>query len=202
MCRNVSHGGNLPHCEIRLCAAVLNQTPTNLRRSAPDRRGAPHRGRKNRTKPGAVAWLWRLVTSSEAKPVRNRVFMDTSEYALRPSSLAMWLGRIDLVSERGRGRSCEQATTPTTAACEPLNGLTFLVENMECHEADIGNFILAERNFLTHYCVSRRRIRSRPGCFGHSARERQRQSGRSQNRYGFAALRGLFHARHLNSPGQ
>jgi hypothetical protein len=30
---------------------------------------------------------------------------------VRPSSLAMWLGRTDLVSERGRGRSREQATT-------------------------------------------------------------------------------------------
>ena len=76
--------------------------------------------------------------------------MDTSEYALRPSSLAMWLGRIDLVSERGRGRSREQATTTTTAAGEPFTGLTFLVENMECRQADIENFILAERNFLTH----------------------------------------------------
>ena len=121
---------------------------------------------------------------------------------VRSSCLAMWLGRIDLVSERGRGRSREQATTTTTAAGEPLTGLTFLVENMECRQADVGNFILAERNFLTHGCVSRRRIRSQYGSCGHSARERQRQSGRSQNRYGFAALRGLFHARHLNSPGQ
>ena len=92
---------------------------------------------------------------------------------VRPASLAMWLGRIDLVSERGRGRSREQATTTTTAAGEPFTGLTFLVENMECRQAHIGNFILAERNFLTHCCVSRRRIRSRAGCCGHSARQRQ-----------------------------
>ena len=119
-----------------------------------------------------------------------------------PSGRAMRLGRIDLVSKRGRGRSREQATTTTTAAGEPLAGLTFFVKDMECRQADIGNFILAERNFLTHCGVARRRIWSRPGCCGHSARHRQRQSGRSQNRYGFATVRGSLHARHLNSPGQ
>ena len=61
--------------------------------------------------------------------------------------------RIGIVSERGRGRSREQATTTTAAAGEPFTGLTFLVENMECRQAHIGNFILAERDFLTRCCV-------------------------------------------------
>jgi hypothetical protein len=54
------------------------------------------------------------------------------------------LGRIDLVSKRGRRRAREQATTTTTAAGGPLAGLIFVVEDMECRQADIGNFILAE----------------------------------------------------------
>ena len=122
---------------------------------------------------------------------------------VRSSCLAMWLGRIDLVSERGRGRSCEQATATTAAAGEPFTCLVFLVENMERRQADIGNFILAERNFLTHGCVSPRRIRSRYGCCGHSACERQRQSGRSQKGHSFTStvsLGGLLRARHRNSP--
>jgi hypothetical protein len=112
------------------------------------------------------------------------------------------LDRIDIVSERGRGRSREQATTTTTAAGEPLAGLTFIVNDMECCQANIGNFILVDRNFLTHCGVAHRRIWSRPDCCRHCARHCQRQSRRSQNRYGFTAMRGLLHTRHLNSPGQ
>ena len=72
-----------------------------------------------------------------------------------------------------RRRAREQATTTTTAAGEPLAGLIFVVEDMECRQADIGNFMLAERNFLTHCYVARRRIWSRPGGCGHSARQRR-----------------------------
>jgi hypothetical protein len=117
-----------------------------------------------------------------------------------PSGRATRLGRIDIVSERGRGRSREEATTTTTATREPLAGLTFFVEDMEGRQADIGNFLLAERHFQTDCGVARRRIWSRPGCYRHSTRQRQRQSGRSQNRYGFSPLRGLLHPRHLDSP--
>ena len=46
-------------------------------------------------------------------------------------------GRIGIVSERGRGRSREQATTATTAAGEPLAGLAFFVGDMECRQADM-----------------------------------------------------------------
>ena len=47
----------------------------------------------------------------------------------------------------GRGRSREQATTTTTAAGEPLAGLEFLVEHMECHQGDIGKFLFARARF-------------------------------------------------------
>jgi hypothetical protein len=117
------------------------------------------------------------------------------------SSRAMRLGRIDIVSERGRWRSREQATTTTTATREPFAGLTFFVEDMERRQADIGNFLLAERHFMTDCGVACRRIWSRPR-YRHSTRQRQRQSGRSQNRYGFAPLRRLLYSRHLDSPGQ
>jgi hypothetical protein len=59
-------------------------------------------------------------------------------------------GRIGIVSERGRRRSREQATTTTTAAGEPLAGPAFFVEDMECRQADIGNFLLAERDLTAH----------------------------------------------------
>ena len=118
-----------------------------------------------------------------------------------PPSGATRLGRIDIVSERGRWRSREQATTTTTATREPLAGLTFFVEDIERRQADIGNFLLAQRHFLTDCGVACRGIWSRPGCYRHSTRQRQRQSGRSQNRYRFAPLRGSLHARHLDSPG-
>jgi hypothetical protein len=68
------------------------------------------------------------------------------------------LGRIDFVSERRRRRSREQATTATTATREPLAGLTFFVEDMERRQADIGNFLVAERHFLPYCGVARRRI--------------------------------------------
>ena len=75
-----------------------------------------------------------------------------------PSGRATRLGRINIVSERGRGCSREEATTATTATREPLAGLTFFVEDMERRQADIGNFLLAERHFLTDCRVARRRI--------------------------------------------
>ena len=99
--------------------------------------------------------------------------MDTSERVCAPVQSA------DVVASnrphfRARTRALARtATTTTTAAGEPFTGLTFLVENMECRQAHVGNFILAERNFLTHCYVSRRRIRSGAGCCGHSARQRQ-----------------------------
>jgi hypothetical protein len=119
----------------------------------------------------------------------------------------MWRqGRIGIVSERGRGRSREQATTTTTAAGEPLAGVAFLVEDMECRQTDLGNFLLAQRNFVSHSCVARQRIRCwRTAGSVCSARQRQRQPGRPQNRHGFAptlCLRSLLRARHVESPGQ
>ena len=89
-----------------------------------------------------------------------------------PSGRATGSRRIDIVSERGRGRPREQATSATTAARKPLAGLTFFVKDMERHQADIGNFFLAEHSFLTDGGVTRRRVRSRPGYYGRSTRQR------------------------------
>jgi hypothetical protein len=61
--------------------------------------------------------------------------------------------RIGIISERGRGRSREQATTTTTAAGEPLAGVAFFVEDMECRQTNLGNFLLAQCNFVSHSCV-------------------------------------------------
>ncbi len=89
-------------------------------------------------------------------------------------------GRIGIVSERRRGRSREQATTTTTAAGEPLAGLAFFVEDMECRQADIGNFLLAQCNFVSHSCAARQQIRCRRTADSlSSTRQRQRQPGRS-----------------------
>jgi hypothetical protein len=52
---------------------------------------------------------------------------------------------MDIVSEDGRWRSREQATTTTTATREPVAGLTFFVEDMERRQADIGNLFSGGR---------------------------------------------------------
>ena len=47
----------------------------------------------------------------------------------------------------------------------------FLVENIECRQVDVGDFLLVERDFVTHYGILRQHIRNwRSGCCGHSAR--------------------------------
>ena len=46
----------------------------------------------------------------------------------------------------------------------------FLVENIECRQVDVGDFLLVERDFATHHGILRQRIRNwRSGCCGHSA---------------------------------
>ena len=55
--------------------------------------------------------------------------------------------RIGIVSERGRGRSREQATTTATAAGEPLAGSDLFVKDMECRQSDVGNFLVGGAKF-------------------------------------------------------
>jgi hypothetical protein len=68
---------------------------------------------------------------------------------------------IGIAPERGRGRPREQATTTTTAAGEPLAGMAFFVEDMECRQADVENFLFTERDLVAHASVACQRIQRR-----------------------------------------
>jgi hypothetical protein len=72
-----------------------------------------------------------------------------------------------------------------------MRAAALLVEDVECRQADIGDFFFTERD---RRCgVARgRHIRCRPdGRRGSSARERQGKPSRSQHRYGFRPTRSL-----------
>ena len=82
----------------------------------------------------------------------------------------------------------------------------FFVEDVERRQADVGDFLLGESDFVAHSSVRRRHIRRRPtGC---AARQRERQTGGPQHRQSFASalsLRSLLRARHrghLHTSGQ
>jgi hypothetical protein len=73
----------------------------------------------------------------------------------------------------------------------------FFVEDVERRQADVGDFLLGESDFVAQSSVRRRHIRCRPtGC---AARQRERQTGGPQHRQSFApalSLRSLLRARH------
>jgi hypothetical protein len=90
------------------------------------------------------------------------------------------------------------------ATCQPHAVLrsfrVFFVTNIECRKAEVGDFLLTEHDFVTHYRIACRRIGSlRAGCCRRSAGQRQRQSSSPQSRRDFApalSFRSLFCARH------
>jgi hypothetical protein len=95
------------------------------------------------------------------------------------------------------------ASTASTASPRELHaGLrcsgVFLVEDIESRQADVGNFLLAERNHRTRCDVLRGNIRHRRR--GRSAAcHRQRHPGDSEHRQGFPhtlSLRSLLPMRH------
>jgi len=68
----------------------------------------------------------------------------------------------------------------------------FIVENIECRQADVRDFLLGKGDFVAHSGVLRRSCR-------YSGRERERQSGSPQG-WGESALRRLLSVRHVQSP--
>ena len=106
------------------------------------------------------------------------------------------------------------STATTTAAAATSDELyagpqccdVFFVEDVERRQADVGDFLLGESDFVAHSSVRRRHIRRRPtGC---AARQRERQTGGPQHWQSFASalsLRSLLRARHpghLHTSGQ
>jgi hypothetical protein len=128
------------------------------------------------------------------------------------------LGRRGIVSRSGRvlktgtalpSQTCELATG-TAKGNWPLAGSErpnpFFVKDVECRQAKVEDFLFMEDDFAALSCVARHRIeRWRRVCQGCSARQRQRQSRRPQNRNGFSATRSLgslLSARHCRTlPG-
>jgi len=120
--------------------------------------------------------------------------------------------RIGIVSGRcgalkpGTALPCqtrEQATA--TDFNEPLAGAEgsspFFVEDAKCRQADVADFLFTEDVFVALSSVARYRIqRRRWGCYGCTACQRQRQSGSTQNWYGFAPTLSLGSSRHRDSP--
>ncbi len=78
------------------------------------------------------------------------------------------------------------------SSTEPGRAGVFVVEDIECRQAHVADFLLAERDFLTRREGPRRHIHwRRGGCCGCAARQRQ---SHSQRRYG-PFLPSLRHAR-------
>lgn len=100
------------------------------------------------------------------------------------------------------------AATAATAAAPPGNLLArlgfcgvFLVEDVECRQAHVRDFFLAEEDFVTRRCILGQRIRHLSGgrC-GSSARRGQRNAGDPQNGDGLTptlSLGSLFRIRHF-----
>jgi hypothetical protein len=83
--------------------------------------------------------------------------------------------RKSVVSERGRGRLRELATS-TASGEPPRAGLrdAFFVEDVECRQADVENLLFAERDLVAHSGAARPRIHRRCCGYGCSARQGQR----------------------------
>jgi hypothetical protein len=110
----------------------------------------------------------------------------------------------------GAGPAAAAAAAGTTATAAhaahrqpcagPESSSVFFVEDIECRQADVGDFLVTESDFVTRSRVLRQHVGNRrTTCCGCSARQCQRQPGRPQNRYGFAStlsLRGLLRVRH------
>ena len=64
----------------------------------------------------------------------------------------------------------------------------FFVEDIECRQADVGDFLVTESDFVARSCALRQHVHDRRfGCSGCSACQRQRQPGGPKN--GTALLR-------------
>ena len=98
------------------------------------------------------------------------------------------------------------AATPDELYAGPQCCDALFVEDVERRQADVGDFLLGESDFVAHSSIRRRPIRRRPtGC---AARQRERQTGGPQHWQSFASalsLRSLLRARHpghLHTSGQ
>ncbi len=104
------------------------------------------------------------------------------------------------------------AATASTAAASATPGKffayarcrgVFLVEDVERRQADVGNLLLTEKDFVMRQGILRRYVRRRSaGRRGCSTRQRQRHPGYSQHGYGFpptVPFRSLLRTRHLES---
>ena len=76
-------------------------------------------------------------------------------------------GRKGIVSERGRRRLRELATS-TPSGDPPHAGLrdAFFVEDVECRQADVENFLFTERDLVAYFSVARLRIQQQLRCCG------------------------------------
>jgi hypothetical protein len=107
--------------------------------------------------------------------------------------------------------SATSATASATSGklfAEPGCSGVLLVEDIERPQADVGDFLLIESDFVTRCVtrcdVARRHIRCRSGgSCGCAARQRQRHADDSQHRYGFLptlSLRSLLRLWHGRPP--
>jgi hypothetical protein len=103
------------------------------------------------------------------------------------------------------------ASAPTAAASAPLgypfiepgSSHVFPVEDIECREADVGDFLLLESKQRSRCSRWRRSVRCRRNCGRCTASHRQRHPCGPPNRQGFLStfpLRSLFRARHSDPP--
>jgi hypothetical protein len=105
------------------------------------------------------------------------------------------------------------AASPGTASAASPPGKFFadfrcsgvlLVEDIECRQADVRDFLLTESDFVTRCGVPRRYVRCWPtGSRRCAARKSQRHPSDSQHRYGFPrtlSLRGVLRMRHSRVP--
>jgi hypothetical protein len=96
--------------------------------------------------------------------------------------------------------SASTATSPGHFFADPACSDVFLVEHIKRRQADVGDFFLTEKDFLTRSGILGLDVRSRSsGGRGCSTCERQRHAGDSQYRQGLAptaSLRSLLRTRH------
>ena len=159
------------------------------------------------------AWDGRARNTSDAPGDVGRDAQRSSRMGASLVSLPVWLTRCALGRSYGFARGVDRkragiapgrrrlvvavrraaaAATAAAAAAAPHRQpgaapgwcRAFVVDDVECREADVSDFLLREVDFVTHADVSRQHVGRWPpdrrcGC---RARERQRQPGGAQHR--------------------
>jgi hypothetical protein len=158
--------------------------------------GGPHSVIARRTKPPEFSGLReRPSSSSRASGLASAASPATASAASPATASA---------ASPATASAASAASPPGKFFADFRCSGVLLVEDIECRQADVRDFLLTESDFVTRYGVPRRYVRCWPtGSRRCAARKNQRHPSDSQHRYGFPrtlSLRGVLRMRHSRVP--